>query len=114
MTVGSPTSCGAPVLGGFPRQGADGPRWRRDVASVPSVVSTSKEDIMFTRIVVGIDCRAGGRDALALAAGLQAAGGGELVAVHACASEPLVREDVVGLVEAELGRAGATGRVVVA
>ena len=68
---------------------------------------------MFTRIVVGVDSREGGRDALALAAGLQAAGGGELVAVHACASEPLIREDVVVLVEAELARAGATGRAVV-
>ena len=56
---------------------------------------------MFTRIVVGVDCREGGRDALALAVLLQAAGGGELVALHACASEPLIREDVLVLVEAE-------------
>jgi nucleotide-binding universal stress UspA family protein len=69
--------------------------------------------MMFTRIVVGVDCREGGRDALALAAGLQAAAGGELVALHACASEPLIREDVLVLVEAELARAGATGRAVV-
>ena len=68
---------------------------------------------MFTRIVVGVDSREGGRDALALAACLQAAGGGELVALHACASEPLIREDVLVLVEAELARAGATGRAVV-
>ena len=68
---------------------------------------------MFTRIVVGVDCREGGRDALALAVLLQAAGGGELVALHACASEPLIREDVLVLVEAELARAGATGRAVV-
>jgi nucleotide-binding universal stress UspA family protein len=76
-------------------------------------VSTSKEDLMFTRIVVGVDCREGGRDALTLAALLQGAGGGELVALHACASEPLIREDVLVLVEAELARAGATGRAVV-
>ena len=68
---------------------------------------------MFTRIVVGVDCREGGRDALALAVLLQAAGGGELVALHACASEPLLREDVLVLVDAELARAGATGRAVV-
>ena len=68
---------------------------------------------MFTRIVVGVDCREGGRDALALASLLQAAGGGELVALHACASAPLLREDVLARVEAELARAGATGRAVV-
>ena len=67
---------------------------------------------MFTRIVVGVDCREGGRDALALAALLQSVGGGELLAVHACASEPLVREDVLLSVESELARAGATGRAV--
>ena len=32
---------------------------------------------MFTRIVVGVDRREGGRDALALAALLQSVGGGE-------------------------------------
>ena len=68
---------------------------------------------MFTSIVVGVDSREGGRDALALAACLQAAGGGELVALHACASEPFIHEDVLVLVEAELARAGATGRAVV-
>jgi nucleotide-binding universal stress UspA family protein len=69
--------------------------------------------MMFTRIVVGIDGREGGRDALALAARLQAAGGGELVALHACASAPVIREDVLVLVEAELSRTGTTGRAVV-
>jgi nucleotide-binding universal stress UspA family protein len=68
---------------------------------------------MFSRIVVGVDCREGGRDALALAAMLQSVGGGELLAVHACASEPLIREDVLLSVESELDRAGATGRAVV-
>jgi len=43
---------------------------------------------MFTRIVVGVDGREGGRDALALATLLQSVGGGELLAVHACAPEP--------------------------
>jgi nucleotide-binding universal stress UspA family protein len=68
---------------------------------------------MFTRIVVGIDRREGGRDALALATLLQAAGGGELVALHACASEPLLHEDALAPVEAELAHAGATGRALV-
>lgn len=67
---------------------------------------------MFTRIVVGVDCREGGRDALALAALLQSVGGGELLAVHACASEPRIREDVLASVDSELARAGATGRAV--
>ena len=68
---------------------------------------------MFTRIVVGVDGREGGRDALALASRLKAADGGELIALHACASAPLLREDVLALVDAELARAGATGRAVV-
>jgi nucleotide-binding universal stress UspA family protein len=65
---------------------------------------------MFTRIVVGVDCREGGRDALALATLLQSAGGGELVAVYACAPAPLLHEDALARVENELARAGATGR----
>ncbi len=65
---------------------------------------------MFTRIVVGVDSREGGRDALALATLLQAVGGGELIAVHACATEPLPREDVLTAVEVELADAGGTGR----
>jgi nucleotide-binding universal stress UspA family protein len=73
-------------------------------------VSSFKEDPMFTRIVVGVDCREGGRDALALATLLQSAGGGELVAVYACAPAPLLHEDALARVEGELARAGATGR----
>jgi nucleotide-binding universal stress UspA family protein len=73
-------------------------------------VSTSKQDPMFTRIVVGVDRREGGRDALALALLLQSAGGGELLAVHACASQPLLHEDVLTRVEAQMARVGATGR----
>lgn len=65
---------------------------------------------MFTRIVVGVDFLDGGRDALALATLLQSAGGGELAAVHACAVEPLLREDAVAHVEAELLHVGAKGR----
>jgi nucleotide-binding universal stress UspA family protein len=68
---------------------------------------------MFTRIVVGVDGRDGGRDALALATLLRAAAGGELVALHACATEPLLHEDVLTPVEAELAHAGATGRALV-
>jgi nucleotide-binding universal stress UspA family protein len=82
---------------------------RRPWRSVDAV-STSKEDLMFTRIVVGVDCRDGGRDALALAALLQATGGGELVAVYACAPAPLLHEDVLARVEAELARVGVAGR----
>jgi nucleotide-binding universal stress UspA family protein len=68
---------------------------------------------MFTRIVVGVDCRGGGRDAIALAALLQSAGGGELVAVHACAPAPLLHEDALARVEAELAQVGATARPLV-
>ena len=38
---------------------------------------------MFKTIVVGVDGREGGRDALALAASLQGVFGSDLVAVHA-------------------------------
>src|SRR6185437_15778369 len=76
-------------------------------------MATPKEDPMFTRIVVGVDCREGGRDALALAALLQGVGGGELVAVHACVSEPFLREDVSSLIDRELARTGVKGRPLV-
>ena len=39
--------------------------------------------------------------------------GGELVALPACTAAPLIHEDVLILVEAELARAGATGRAIV-
>jgi nucleotide-binding universal stress UspA family protein len=68
---------------------------------------------MFTRMVVGIDFLEGGRDALALAGLLRGAGGGELVALHACPTEPLLREDLLTRVEAKLARTGATGRALV-
>jgi nucleotide-binding universal stress UspA family protein len=41
-----------------------------------------KEHTMFSKIVVGVDAREGGRDALALATGLARTFGGELIAVH--------------------------------
>lgn len=68
---------------------------------------------MFTRIIVGVDCREGGRDALALAALLQAAGGGELVALHACAPAPLLHEDALTRVEAELAHVDVAARPLV-
>jgi hypothetical protein len=77
------------------------------------MLSTSKEDPMFTRIVVGIDFREGGRDALALAGLLRGAGEGELVALHACPTEPPLREDLLTRVEAQLAHASATGRALV-
>lgn len=42
-----------------------------------------KEHAVFNKIIVGVDGREGGRDALALAARLASLSGGELVAVHA-------------------------------
>ena len=68
---------------------------------------------MFTSIVVGVDCREAGRDAPALATLLHAAGWGELIALPAGTAAPLIHEDVLILVEAELARAGATGRAIV-
>jgi nucleotide-binding universal stress UspA family protein len=57
---------------------------------------------MFKRIVVGVDGREGGRDALALAALLQRAGGGNLIAVHVYAYDRVVPLDKAGAVEAVL------------
>lgn len=68
---------------------------------------------MFTRIIVGVDGREGGRDALALAALLQAAGGGELVALHACAPAPLLHADALTRVEAELAHVDVAARPLV-
>ena len=44
--------------------------------------TTSDPDRVFGRIVVGVDRRQGGRDALALATLLQGVCGGELVALY--------------------------------
>ena len=67
---------------------------------------------MFTSIVVGIDFREAGRDAPALATLLHAAGG-ESSSPYTAGRAPLMHEDVLILVEAELARAGATGRALV-
>ena len=80
---------------------------------------------MFARIVVGVDCRTGGRDALALAALLQRVGGGELVAVYAYpfdrtvsldeadAVEAVLHEDLLAELEHELTCTGVSARPVV-
>jgi nucleotide-binding universal stress UspA family protein len=80
---------------------------------------------MFGRIVVGVDCRAGGRDALALAALLQRVCGGELMAVYvypfdrtvhldeADAVEAVLHEDLLVELEQELTRAGVSARPLV-
>jgi nucleotide-binding universal stress UspA family protein len=57
---------------------------------------------MFTKIIVGLDGRDGGRDALALAAQLAGTLGSELVAVHAYHYEYFVSAGVDGALEAQL------------
>jgi nucleotide-binding universal stress UspA family protein len=81
---------------------------------------------MFKRIVVGVDGRAGGRDALALGAALQRAAGGELVAVHvytydrtvpladADAAEAGLKEDLLTKLESDLRAVGVSARTVIA
>jgi nucleotide-binding universal stress UspA family protein len=80
---------------------------------------------VFKRIVVGVDGREGGRDALALAGLLQRACGGELVAVYAYpfdrtvslesadAVEAVLQEDLLAELEAELARADISARPLV-
>jgi nucleotide-binding universal stress UspA family protein len=80
---------------------------------------------VFARIVVGVDGREGGRDALALAAALQVACGGELTAVYAYpydrsvpldranAIEATLEQDLLAKLEAELARAGVCARPLV-
>ena len=79
----------------------------------------------FGRIVVGVDRRQGGRDALALAALLQHEVGGELVAVYvypfdrsvsldeADAVEAVLQEDLLAALEQELRSAAVSARPVV-
>jgi nucleotide-binding universal stress UspA family protein len=79
----------------------------------------------FGRIVVGVDRRQGGRDALALATLLRHAVGGELVAVYvypfdrtvsldeADAVEAVLHEDLLAELEQELTRAAVSARPVV-
>ena len=63
---------------------------------------------MFTSIVVGVDCREGGRDALALAKLLMRPEGesSSLCMLRVRAAHP---RDVLIIVEDELAGAGATG-----
>jgi nucleotide-binding universal stress UspA family protein len=79
-----------------------------------------EEQAVFTTIVVGIDGRAGGRDALALGERLRRLFGGELVAVHAYPYdffvprgstpdfESVLHGNAQGLIADELERAGIT------
>ena len=80
---------------------------------------------MSHRTIVGVDRREGGRDALALAAQLQAVCGGELTAVYvypfdrtvhlddADAVEAVLHEDLLAELEHELASAGVSARPVV-
>jgi nucleotide-binding universal stress UspA family protein len=79
---------------------------------------------MFTTIIVGVDAREGGRDALALASALARIGGGELIAVHAYPYDYFVGRGADGdfetamhgaaleTLEAELERTGVDARPV--
>jgi nucleotide-binding universal stress UspA family protein len=80
---------------------------------------------VFERIVVGVDGRAGGRDALALAAMLQRLCGGKVIAVnaypydrtvsldHAEQVEATLESDLIAELETELAQAGVTARALV-
>jgi nucleotide-binding universal stress UspA family protein len=70
---------------------------------------------VFRRIVVGVDGREGGRDALALAGLLQRACGGEVVALHAHPGNPATTlvEDIRTRLEDEVARAAVAARPVV-
>jgi nucleotide-binding universal stress UspA family protein len=80
---------------------------------------------VFARIVVGVDRRQGGRDALALATLLRHAGGGDLTAVYvypfdrtvslddADAVEAVMHDDLLAELEQELIDAGVPARPVV-
>jgi nucleotide-binding universal stress UspA family protein len=81
---------------------------------------------MFKRILVGVDGREGGRDALALAATLQRVGGGEIVAAHVYLYdrtvpfpdtqqlEVVLQEDLLTTLEAELRASGVAARAIIA
>jgi len=78
---------------------------------------------MFTTIVVGVDGREGGRDALSLAGRLALVAGGELVAVHALPFDQYVvradaprynsfaEEEGRRMLEGELTEAGVTAQM---
>jgi nucleotide-binding universal stress UspA family protein len=88
-------------------------------------VSLVRNIPFFERVVVGVDGREGGRDALALAALLQSVCGGEVVAVYtypydrsvslddAAGVEAVLYEDLLAELEAELTRARVVARPVV-
>jgi len=63
------------------------------VADREAVDRLEKEHAVFNKIIVGVDGREGGRDALALAARLASLLGGELVAVHAYPYDLFVSRD---------------------
>ena len=81
---------------------------------------------MFDTILVGVDARDGGRDALALAGRLAPAFGGRLVAVHAYPDEYFISRSLdadfdaalhkaaMETLETELARAGVSARPVAA
>jgi nucleotide-binding universal stress UspA family protein len=80
---------------------------------------------IFNRIVVGVDGRDGGQDALVLAGTLQRAGGGEIVAVYvypydrsvtvegADESEAALTQELQATLEHEVAKAGVRARSVV-
>src|SRR6266545_6375095 len=81
-------------------------------------IARARERTVLNTIVVGVDGREGGRDALALADRLHDVFGGELVAVHAYQFDYFnaravgpdyqnaLRENAIELVEGEIERAG--------
>lgn len=79
---------------------------------------------MFNTIIVGVDARDGGRDALALADRLARTFGGHLIAVHAHSCEylisrgneedfPAMHASATKMLATELERAGVTARAIV-
>jgi nucleotide-binding universal stress UspA family protein len=64
-----------------------------------------KEHTMFSKIVVGVDAREGGRDALALAQGLARTFDGELIAVHVYPYDYFISRGATGDVEAVMNEA---------
>jgi nucleotide-binding universal stress UspA family protein len=107
-----------------------GPRLAPDGTSEParedqSTTSAMKgATAMFTKIIVGVDAREGGRDALALANALAQLSGGELIALHAypydhhlsrgasTAFEEAMRGAAMETLEGELERTGVRARAI--
>jgi nucleotide-binding universal stress UspA family protein len=94
------------------------------MSTVPPVTTPRKEHTMFTKILVGVDARAGGRDALALADALAQLSGGELIALHAypwdyyvsrgasSEFEGAMHGAAMETLEGELERAGVSARAI--